>query len=35
MTVQVHAENACVIPLIKDKNTLIMQHRNENIVKHF
>ena len=27
--------NACVIPIIKDKNTLIMQHRNQNIVKHF
>ena len=27
--------NACVIPIIKDKNALIMQHRNQNIVKHF
>ena len=27
--------NACVIPMIKDKNTLFMQHRNQNIVKHF
>ena len=27
--------NACVIPIIKDKNAIIMQHRNQNIVKHF
>ena len=27
--------NTCVISIIKDKNTLIMQRRNQNIVKHF
>ena len=28
--------NACVIPIINDKkNALIMQHRNQNILKHF
>ena len=27
--------NTCLIFIIHDKNTLIMQNRNQNIIKHF